>query len=126
MPLDELGDVRTPALFNQLTMPLSLPKVIGPGEAQYNVLKEQIQQFEKSLDSEHEVAVMLASFGTNVTMSVVEITYRGNVLVFDGFVNGSRATLVQNMSQLNFLLLAAQRAVPESPKRAIGFSSSQD
>ena len=52
--------------------------------------------------------------------------FDGIVLVFNGWVNNNRATLLQNMSQLNFLLLAVPRAVPEEPRKKIGFSASRD
>lgn len=43
-------------------------------------------------------------------------------LVFYGYVGTQKATLVQNLNQLNFLLLAVKKADPEKPPRRIGFS----
>lgn len=95
------------------------------GESQFESIKRQIQQFESSLDSDKEVAVRLASFGATITMSVDVIEWDGLVIVFHGWVNENRATLVQNMSQLNFLLLAASRDDPEKPRKKIGFDPNQ-
>ncbi len=96
--------------------------ISSPQSRQFDAIKFQIQEFEKSLDDTREVGLMLASFGTNVTMAVSDISYDGDVFVFHGLVNGSRSKLLQHRSQLNFLLLALPRQEPaEFPKRQIGF-----
>ena len=93
----------------------------------YEVIMERIKEFEDELDDDHEVAVQLASFGTSILMNVTDIGYSNpSTLVFYGFVNGQRATLIQHMSQLNFLLLAAKKADPEKPARRIGFALSDE
>ena len=90
----------------------------------YEVIMERIKEFEDELDDDHEVAVKLASFGQTITMSVTGIGYSNpSTLVFHGFVGEQAATLIQHMSQLNFLLLAVKKAVPEKPPRRIGFSA---
>lgn len=93
----------------------------------YEVIMERIKEFEDELDDDHEIAVQLASFGTSILMNVTDIGYSNpSTLVFYGFVNGQRATLIQHMSQLNFLLLAAKKADPEKPARRIGFALSDE
>ena len=90
---------------------------------QYEIIKKYIQDFEKTLDKEHTVGVMLTNFGQSILMQVEEITYEKSVvLVFKGLVNGQKSTLIQHINQLNFLLTA----VPienDKPKRKIGFSA---
>ncbi|MCI8526449.1 MAG: hypothetical protein HFF17_11160 [Oscillospiraceae bacterium] len=76
----------------------------------YKVIMERIKEFETGLDDEHEVAVKLASFGQAITMSVSDIGYSNpSTLIFYGYVGEQYATLVQHMSQLNFLLLAVKK-----------------
>ena len=90
----------------------------------YEVIMERIKDFEEGLDDDEEVAVRLASFGSSVTMTVTDIGYSNpSTLVFYGYVKDKWATLVQHMSQLNFLLLAVKKADPEKPPRRIGFSA---
>ena len=89
----------------------------------YEVVMERIKDFEEELDNDHEVSLLLTSFGQSVTLAVTEIGYSNpTTLVFHGFVNGQRATLIQHVSQLNFLLLAVKKADPEKPPRRIGFA----
>lgn len=90
----------------------------------YEIIMDRIKEFEDTLDSEHEVAVKLSSFGQSITMAVTDIGYSNpSTLVFYGFVQGQPATLIQHMSQLNFLLLAIPKADPSKPAHRIGFSS---
>ena len=90
----------------------------------YEVIIERIKEFEDALDNDHEVALQLASFGQSITLSVVDIGYSNpSTLVFHGYVGDQPATLIQHMSQLNFLLLAVKKADPEKPPRRIGFES---
>ena len=90
----------------------------------YEVIMERIKEFEDTLDEDHEIALRLASFGQSITLSVVDIGYSNpSTLVFHGYVVDQPATLIQHMSQLNFLLLAVKKADPEKPPRRIGFES---
>ena len=98
------------------------PSVFSYSDTQYEILKRYIRDFESSLDDGHEVALYLANFGQSVLMHVTEISYEKSVLmVFKGYVNGQMSTLIQHVSQLNFLLTSVQK-VPDAPKRRIGFS----
>lgn len=88
----------------------------------FEAIKKYVQAFERSLDPEHEVGAKLTSFGQSVTMVVENIQYEEpNILVFDGLVDGHNATLLQHMSQFNFLLVSLPIEHPEEPKRKIGF-----
>lgn len=90
----------------------------------YEVIMERIKEFEDDLDDEHEVALQLASFGQSITLAVTDIGYSNpSTLVFYGYVGDKQATLIQHMSQLNFLLLAVKKAEPEKPPRRIGFAA---
>ena len=90
-------------------------------DTQFEIIKQYIQEFEASLDSEHEVGLMLTSFGQSILMQVRNITYEKSVLmIFKGFVNGRESTLIQHINQLNFLLTSVEKA-PEQEKIKIGF-----
>lgn len=90
----------------------------------YEIIMEQIKEFEDNLDDNHEAMLRLTSFGTSILMAVTEIGYANpSTLLFYGLVDGKDATLIQHVSQLNFLLLAAEKPDPNAaPRRiAIGF-----
>ena len=90
-------------------------------DEQFAFLKKYIQEYEKALDSEHEVGIMMTNFGQAAIMQVVEITYEKPVLlIFKEYVNGKMSTLIQHMNQLNFLLTSLDK-VDEKPKQRIGF-----
>ena len=109
--------------FPQINMPdiEPLPIAYSYSDTQFEVLKKYIKDFEESLDSEHEVGLILTNFGQSITMQVLEISYEKSVLmIFKGYVNGKMSTLIQHVSQLNFLLTSIERE-PNKPKQHIGF-----
>ncbi len=90
-------------------------------DEQFEILKRYIQEFEQSIDDEHEVGIMMTNFGQSVVMQVTQIAYEGPVLlVFKGYVDGRDATLIQHINQLNFMLTTIVKE-PNRPKRQIGF-----
>lgn len=91
-------------------------------DAQFEKLKRYIQAFESHLDPDHEVGLMFTNFGESVTMQVTDINYEEPVLmIFRGYVNGAMSTLIQHVTQLNFLLTSVPKE-PDRPKRPIGFA----
>ena len=103
---------------------LNVPVEIDADTARHTheLLKTEIREFESGLDDEHEVAVQLASFGHSVLMLVEEIGYANpSTLFFYGTVNNQKATLIQHISQLNFLLMSVEKADPSKPPHRIGF-----
>jgi len=94
-------------------------------DEQFKILKKYIRNFEKSLDSEHEVGILLTHFGHSVLMQVTEIRCEEPVLmVFKGYVDRREATLIQHINQLNFLLTSIPKE-PDRPKRKIGFTNEE-
>lgn len=82
-----------------------LPITYAYSDTQFEILVKYIKEFEESLDSEHEVGLLLTNFGKTVTMQVTEISYEKSVLmIFKGYVDGRMSTLIQHISQLNFCL----------------------
>ena len=93
----------------------------------YENLMEEIIDFQNDLDENHEVGVLLASFGSSVLMNVTELGYQNpDMLFFYGYVNGNEARLIQHVSQLNFLLMSVEKEDKTQPPRRIGFRSSSD
>lgn len=83
----------------------------------------QIEEFEETIDDDKEIAVILASFGSEILLSVTEMGYEyPDLIYFYGYTEGGKpAQLIQHVSQLNFLLTAVDKENPEEPPRRIGF-----
>ncbi|MCM1224428.1 MAG: DUF6173 family protein [Lachnospiraceae bacterium] len=98
-----------------------IPLTYSYSDTQFEILSKYIKDFEQALDENHEVGLILTNFGQSVTMQVTEIGYEKSVLmIFKGYVNGRMSTLIQHVSQLNFLLTSVEKE-PDRPKRTIGF-----
>lgn len=99
------------------------PSAYSYSDTQFEIIQQYILDFQASLDNEHDVGIMLTNFGSSILMQVTSVGYEKSVLmVFKGFVDGREATLIQHVSQLNFLLTAVPKD-PETPKRKIGFNA---
>jgi len=89
---------------------------------QFEIIKRYVLDFQRSLDENHDIGLLLTNFGQSILMEVTKIGYEESVLlVFHGLVEGREATLIQHISQLNFLLTSVPKE-PEKPKRTIGFT----
>lgn len=100
--------------------------VYSYSDTQFEIIRRYIQEFEKTLDADQEVGVLLTNFGQAMLMEVTDVWYEKSVLmVFHGYVNGEKATLIQHISQLNFLLTTLPRN-PALPHRPIGFAANWD
>ncbi len=111
-----------PAVF----VPPKPPSAYSYSDTQFDILKEQIREFESTLDAEHDVALWLTNFGQSVLMQVTEISYRMPVLmIFKGYVNGVESTLIQHVNQLSFLLTSV-KTDPGRPKQKIGFVTEEE
>ena len=102
-----------------------LPTQYVFANTQFEIIKKYVIDFQASLDSEHDVGLMLTNFGSSILMNVTHIGYERSVLmVFRGIVNGREATLIQHINQLNFMLTSVPKE-PDAPKRKIGFTVNQ-
>lgn len=118
---EELYDIAMKQISSQEIEPL--PIAYAYSDTQFEILVKYIKEFEESLDSEHEVGLLLTNFGKTVTMQVTEIGYEKSVLmIFKGYVDGRMSTLIQHISQLNFLLTSLPKD-DSRPKQRIGFVS---
>lgn len=102
------------------------PIAYSYSDTQFEIICRYVQAFQDSLDPEHDVGLLLTNFGRATLMEVTEIGYEEPVLlVFRGFVDKNPATLIQHVSQLNFLLTAVPKD-PEKPRRVIGFRADHE
>lgn len=116
--------INIPDMSGILARPL--PVAQSWSDTQFEIIKDYILDFQYSLDNEHDVGVMLTNFGSSILMEVTEIGYEESVLmIFKGYVNGRMSTLIQHVSQLNFLLTSVPKD-PEIPKRQIGFIAPEE
>ena len=81
-------------------------------------VRSSIEQFEAALDTEHEVAIHLATFGAALEFRAEKIGFSpSNLITFHGVTHtGERIQLVQHISQVSLLLKAA-RKLNETPMR---------
>lgn len=115
-------NLNLPDISGMISAPYN-PAAYSFSDTQFDIIKKYILEFQKSLDQEHDIGLLLTNFGQSILMEVTQIGYEESVLmVFRGYVNGQMSTLIQHISQLNFLLTSVPRN-PEVPKRKIGFTA---
>lgn len=99
-------------------------------ESIFKSLKEEITTFYATLDNSKEICIRIANFG-KITDLIVTRVYpkEPSLICFEGFtqINGQskKATLIQHLNQLNFLLYAIPRQTPDKSKNPIGFIAPQ-
>jgi hypothetical protein len=117
-------EIKTPDL-TELANRIEKNKQIQNGYANifYESIMEHINNFNDNLDSEHEVGVQLVTFGHTIQFHVTNVGYRNPYLIiFRGTLdNGSPIELIQNVSQISFVLTKTKRLNAEEPKKKIGF-----
>ncbi|WP_145047903.1 DUF6173 family protein [Paenibacillus xylanexedens] len=119
---EDFMSIRKPDLEESFELPIASLKDPKMADTQYEILMEEIREFERALSPNEEIAILLASFGQSVMMNVTEIGFHNpSLMVFYGYVNGQRSQLIQHISQLNFLLTSVPNSDPDRPARRIGF-----
>lgn len=95
----------------------------GTAKVIANYLYNEIINYQENLPDEEDVAMMLVQFNQSIIILVESIGYIGyNLVKFSGKdSSGKPLTLIQHVSQLNFLLKVVPKHEPEVPKRKIGF-----
>ena len=102
-----IAEIRRLEAMNQITFAKAPapPSAYSYSDTQFDVIKKYVLDFQQSLDQEHDIGLLLTNFGQAMLMEVTQIGFEKSVLmVFRGFVNGRESTLIQHISQLNFLL----------------------
>ena len=94
----------------------------SPAEWAYQRLILYIQNFEKTLDKEEEIAMGLTDTGAGVLKIEGLGYFDPDIVTFYGTdQTGARVQLVQHVSQLNVLLRSTPKAVTAAEPRRIGF-----
>ena len=94
----------------------------SPAQWAFERLILSIRSFEKSLDSEHEVAMGLTQTGGGLLRIEGLGYFDPDIVTFYGTdPDGQRTQLVQHVSQLNVILRAARKPDPDAAPRRIGF-----
>lgn len=110
--------------FNDLQ--LKMPTDPNLASEFHKRLVKMINDFNESLDPEHEVGLQLCNFGQSIVIYIEDIGYYNPSLIcFFGFDKDKKNSveLIQHVSQINILLVKLPRMNPEKPKQPIGFSS---
>jgi hypothetical protein len=97
------------------------PRIPHPAELMCERLRDEIIDFEKALDLDHEVGVNMVQAGTMTVIHVEHVGYHGRDMVtFDGRdSDGNRVRIVQHVSQVSIALKALPK-LSEKPIR-LGF-----
>jgi hypothetical protein len=93
---------------------------INSEEEVCKAIQDHFEQFEAELDNSHEISMCLASFGKDVDFRPEKVSfYLPNLITFIGVNDsGEKVQLVQHISQLSYLLRAAEK-LNEVPTRIV-------
>lgn len=91
-------------------------------------LYEALCSYQESLPDEDDMVLAVAHFGETVNIIVNKVGYIGyNLIVFYGEDSyGKPQKLIQHINQLDFLLSARPKEIPEAPRRQIGFQTESE
>jgi len=101
-----------------------LPAKASPAEWAFARLSRMIEDFEEKLDKEHEVGCTFVGTPGDGTVKINDLGFWApDLLLFYGKgENGKPIRLIQHHTQLNVLLTALPKEVPQEPPRRIGFA----
>ena len=91
-------------------------------------LYEALCSYQESLPDEDDMVLAVAHFGETVNIIVNKVGYIGyNLIVFYGEDSyGKPQKLIQHINQLDFLLSAQPKEIPEATRRQIGFQTESE
>ena len=91
-------------------------------------LYEALCSYQESLPDKDDMVLAVAHFGETVNIIVNKVGYIGyNLIVFYGEDSyGKPQKLIQHINQLDFLLSAQPKEIPEAPRRQIGFQTESE
>lgn len=93
-------------------------------EEVFNHLLARVKEFQANLPDHYELGIQLANFGGERALHVRGMGFKNpNIIEFYGLLDGDKhVTVVQHVSQLNFLLVAVPPVAEQEPYR-IGFGA---
>ena len=114
--------------------PADLPAKVKQGAAQksaaqwaYERLIIYIQNFEKQLDADHEVAMGFTGSSAGTLRIEGLGFYDPDIVTFYGSnESGARTQLIQHVSQLNVMLMALPKPTEQAEPNRIGFQLGKD
>ena len=99
----------------------------SPAQWAYERVILYLQNFEETLDNDHEVAMGFAGGDVGIMRIEGMGFFDPDIITFYGRdPTGSRTQLVQHVSQLNVMLRALPKAVEQEEPNRIGFQLAQD
>lgn len=99
----------------------------SPAQWAYERLILYIQNFEKTLDNEHEIAMGFAGDNAGVIRIEGMGYFDPDIITFYGSdLGGTKTQLVQHVSQLSVMLRALPKPVEEEAPVRIGFRLAED
>jgi hypothetical protein len=99
----------------------------SPAEWAYERIVMYIQQFETTLDAEHEVGMGFAgSEAGSVKIQGMGFFAPDMVTFYGEDGEGSKMQLVQHVNQLNVMLVAERKSVEQAEPNRIGFQLAED
>ncbi len=99
----------------------------SPAQWAYERLILYIQNFEKALDGDHEVAMGFTGGDAGVMRIEGMGYFDPDIITFYGSdATGGRTQLVQHVTQLNVMLRALPKQVEDKPANRIGFRLAKD
>lgn len=124
-------DPNAPASVEQQPLPDGLKKKKqsekSPAEWAYERIILFIQNFEKQMDNEHEVAMGFTGGDVGVLRIEGMGFFAPDILTFYGSdESGSNTQLVQHVSQLNVMLRALPKVKERTEARRIGFRMAEE
>lgn len=116
-------DPNAPAALRDVPAPMQrVPEEKSAARWAYERLILYIQNFEKTLDAEHEVAMGFVGGDAGVLRIEGMGYFDPDILTFYGSDSeGGRMQLIQHVSELNVILRAMGKPKPEEPAKRIGF-----
>lgn len=98
------------------------PKNASDAQWMFQRLAQAIVAFEKQLDAEHEVGFRLVSFNDSQVFHALDIGFWAPdlILFFGRGPDGAPMQMIQHVSQVSMLLVAAKKQTEDAPRR-IGF-----
>lgn len=108
-------------------MARGLPAKASPAEWAFARLTRMIEDFESKLDKEHEIGCTFVGTPGDGTIKIEDLGFWApDLLLFYGKSDsGKPLRLIQHHGQLNVLLTALPKEVPQEPPRRIGFALRQ-
>ncbi|KAF0172347.1 MAG: hypothetical protein FD162_2444 [Rhodobacteraceae bacterium] len=98
------------------------PQQKSPAEWAYDRLVLYIRNFEKQLDSNHEIAMGFAGSDAGVLKIEGLGFFEPDMITFYGRdEDGTKTQLIQHIAQLSVMLRAVPKSTPEAPPTRIGF-----